>query len=117
MIRLIDGPADTMSFLVARAPKFLRVVLSPDRWDVLDQLSDRPEPNEQIFAYRKVLDGGMVHIRRANPKTRRTESLWYAVANYEFVELQPDDATMRDTTQWRQWTREQATAAIKEAAE
>lgn len=95
-----------------RTPKFLRFVFDPkaNKWDALDQLDDEPRPEEHLFAARLV-DTGSLHVDGYRDGKRC--GWWYRTATYELVNLQPDDATMRNRAAWQKWATE---ANAKEAA-
>lgn len=104
MIRFLDGPAETHALMLRRAPKHLRVVDGPKGWDGLDQLSDTPAPNEQVFTYRREGGSGMCHIL-IRSKTR--SGGFFATGQYRFCDPQPTEAEMRETAAWRDWCRSQ----------
>lgn len=112
MLQFIGGPAEKLAdgLMLRSAPKLLRVVYDAtytaavckkDRteWDALDQPDDKPRKGEVLYAYRLLEYRGMIHLRMSP----RRHSGYYANATYEFVEPQPDDATMRDNANWRLW--------------
>ena len=106
MIRFTNGPAAGVpGLLLRRAPLYLRVVCHDGKWDALDQLDDRPEPGETIYAYRLVEQQGSVHINRG-----RRGSGFFVMATYTVVEPQPADATMRNNACWREWAETKAKA-------
>lgn len=98
MITFHDGPAAGQGLTLARAPLFLRVTHGPTGWDGLDQFSDKPRADERIHVYRRVTKPVMVHILR-----RPKGSGWYAMAEYRYVQDQPEELTMRRTERWQQW--------------
>lgn len=98
MTRFEDGPAEGLSLILKRAPKFLRAVKNREgTWDALDQLDDAPEVDEQLFAYER--HGGEIRGFIDGPKFRGM----FAGGVYRFVAEQPDDIVMRDTDAWRAW--------------
>lgn len=104
-----DGPGTGSPLELARAPTFLRVVVAPDGTvDALDQLDDKPNLDETIYAYRLFGKPGRLHIDRTNPKTRRREGLWYRTARYQLCAVQPGDEVLRDCQRWQAWCVEQA---------
>lgn len=108
MISFLDGPAAGETLALRRGPLFLRVVLAPrgkDRWDALDQLNDAPNAGEKLYAYRRQGKAASMHLR-CTGRGGKAASGYYAVAEYRFVEPQPDNATMRDTEKWRTWATE-----------
>lgn len=48
MTRFTDGPAQGLVLMLRRAARFLRVVHDGKKFDALDQLNDRPRPEERI---------------------------------------------------------------------
>lgn len=117
MSDFLDGPAAGVSLSLRRSPLLLRVVCTSNgdpKWDALDQLSDTPAAGEDIYVYRKVKDDGTVHIDGVRNGKRFGQ--WLSMATYAVVREQPDDATMRDTAQWRAWCEANAeTARASEA--
>lgn len=104
MIRFLDGPAEGQVLWLRRIPMplFLRVVQSEaGTWDALDQLDDKPEPDEAIYVY--ILSGpqGSMHLC-VRGKDRRAGG-WHPTAEYRMHEEQPPDATKRDTAAWQAW--------------
>lgn len=102
MTTLIDGPAEGIRLMLKRAARFIRVVEADGKWDALDQPDDTPKPNEKIYAYEVRGEVGNCHISLRGKDGKRGGG-FYPIASYGFVSQQPDDATMRDTTKWRQW--------------
>lgn len=96
-----DGPAQGQRLMLRRAPIFLRVT-SFTVWDALDQPEDTPEPSENLFAYVLAGEPGHCHISTRGKDGRRGGG-FYPIAEYRYVEQQPDDATMRDNAAWRKW--------------
>lgn len=84
---------------------FLRAVHNPlvrtdeKRWDALDQLDDLPKSHEEIFVYKLANQPQRVHLKMS----KRSESGFYMMAEYRFVEDQPPDDVLRDTIKWRLW--------------
>lgn len=101
-----DGPAKGQHLMLKRHAKFLRVVVADGKWDALDQPEDTPQPNETLYAYVVVGEIGMCHINRGGGRGG-----FYAIANYRFVPIQPDQETMRDSSRWQAWCH--ANAAFK----
>lgn len=100
MTRFEDGPAKGQTLMLKRAPYFLRVVLSPKgKWDALDQLDDKPDRTETLFAYELIEAPGVAFL---NPGGR------YPVARYRLVENQPIDGAMRDSEAWPAWVETEA---------
>ena len=95
---LLDGPAKG-SYLVKRAPLFLRAVVnSAGKGDVLDQIDDTPAADETISVYRRVGEAGHVHL---NMRDRRRTG-FYALASYEWL-ADVDGETVRETREWHAW--------------
>lgn len=107
MTTFTDGPAAGTTLSLRRAPLFLRVVRGPGGIDGLDQLDDRPAIDEELFAYRKVEDRGMVHINARDKRGRHCGG-FFAMATYQFVDAQPDDSTMRTNMKWAAWAEAEA---------
>jgi hypothetical protein len=101
MINFANGPAAGSHLMLRRAPYFLRVVRSKKSGeiDALDQLGDEPSKGEELFAYQQTWSGGMVHLLMSP----RSQSGFYAQANYELVPEQPSDAEMRTNEAWQKW--------------
>ena len=93
-----DGPAKGQNLMLKRAPRFLRIVEACGKWDALDQLDDKPEPREKIFAYERSGERGTVHINQGSGRGG-----WYTIAAYRVLADQPDDTVMRNNERWRQW--------------
>ncbi len=110
MTRFVDGPAAGVSLDLRRLPIFLRVVRDPEgKWDALDQLTDVPAPDEALVAYRKIAGSeSSGFLDYTDKKTGRRCGRTFVAAKYAVVTEQPDDATMRDASKWREWCQEQA---------
>lgn len=102
MTKFTDGPAAGVVLGLRRAPKFLRVVVNrfaeKPEFDALDQLTDRPEPNEVVYAYRQVKYEGHVHVCR-----RPSGSGYFAIAEYVYIPEQPPADVLRNTAKWQAW--------------
>lgn len=103
VIRFADGPAAEALLMLKRAPLFLRVVYNAteQRWDALDQLTDKPAATELIFVYRRQGEAAVAMIDWTE-RGRRVGGR-FASATYSHVEPQPDDATVRATKLWQEW--------------
>ena len=111
ILQFRDGPATAAFLEVVRAPKFLRVVRTlAGRWDALDQLEDLAREDEEIIVYRLLDTAGTMHVDRVDPRTRRRIGTWHRIATYELNQVQPDQATARDTERWRAWCIDQVQA-------
>jgi hypothetical protein len=102
-----DGPAKGRVLQLRRAPVFLRVVESPGpvgtiRWDALDQPCDTPQRDEKLHAYCVAEVPGWCHVRASGGKGGV-----YPFAKYRLCATQPDDAVMRDRSQWTEWCKTQ----------
>lgn len=102
MISLEGGPGEG-AYAVKRAPKFLRAVLNTltGEKDVLDQLSDTPGDNEEVWVYKLEGEAGIVHLNRG-----KGQSGFYATGTYRYV----DDVRgvdVRETMAWRRWVADQ----------
>jgi len=98
MTTFIDGPANGQTLTLKRSPKFLRVTEQHGKFDALDQLYDEPEAKETLYAYRLTADHGMVHLNFGGGRGG-----FYAIAEYKFVESQPDDTVLLHRDAWREW--------------
>lgn len=111
--RFLDGPAAGTVLDLARAPQFLRVVISPaGAVDALDLLDDQPQEGERILAYRLAsqVQRGIVCSRGlVEGRCRR----WVA-AEYRLHGVQPDELVARENDLWSLWAMSQA-ANLKEA--
>jgi hypothetical protein len=119
----IDGPAEGVKLSLSRAPKYLRVVMKNiicgrgvSKWDALDKLDDKPDPNETIYAYCMTKTGitGRGFVDGRDPKTGKRWGHSFESANYEFVPDQPPDEVLRDNVKWAEWVH--ATHAQKSTA-
>lgn len=98
-----DGPAKGQTFMLRRAPVFLRVTEAVGKFDALDQPDDTPEPHETLHCYVLAEKPRSVHlcVRGKN----RGAGGFYPMATYKLVENPPTDASMR--AQWRVYTDQQ----------
>lgn len=117
MLEFLDGPAAGVRLSCQRAPLLLRVVRSPEvaaaiggGWDALDQLTDTPADDEEIWVYQKTEDHGAMHLQCAGPGGRGRRCRWEEFADYRLYPTQPDAATLRDTVLWRAWAESQRAA-------
>ena len=108
MTTFIAGPADKITLALRRSPMFLRVVRDTETGnvDALDQLSDKPEPGEEVFVYIQTERHGMVHINARDKKGRRCGG-FFPMAKYKLLEPQPDQATVRGPL-WPAWATKMA---------
>lgn len=98
-----DGPAKGKTLMLHRAAMFLRVVESKGEIDALDQLTDKANPKEKIYAYKIIGDAGFCHIRASGGRGG-----FYPIAKYRLYSQQPSDADMRDNEAWTKWVMEKA---------
>ena len=98
-MKLIDGPA-AETFMVKRAPLFLRAVVDSQRGekDVLDRLDDTPKATEKVFVYRLEGEAGWIHIY-CSP---RSKSGYYATGEYKFMP-EVDGESVRTNEAWQTW--------------
>ncbi len=109
MSKFYQGPADGQTLMLARAPRFLRVVVGPNnKIDALDQLTDTPEENEETHVYEIQTEPIRAHINCG-----RGKSGWYEIADYACFPEQPADHEVRTTDAWEAWVK--ATAARLDA--
>lgn len=87
--------------MLHRAARFLRVVVKDGKFDALDQLTDRPAPDETLYAYEISAPPSHCHIRAGGGR-----SGFYAMASYHLFPDQPTDAQMRDERLWDKWCRQ-----------
>ena len=104
MITFIDGPAKGIIMHLLRAPLLLRVTTSvTGEFDALDQVTDEPLPEEQIYVYRRQRKPNLVHVNGA-----KSVRGFYLNTEYKYEPVQPPDHTMRNRTAWQQWARDRA---------
>lgn len=102
MTRFLDGPAKGQTLMLKRAPVYLRVVRDAGgKWDALDQLTDAPALDEEIFVY--VLDSHPGAAFIDGPKVRGR----YPIAAYRFIAPQPERHEVRDNGRWQAWCEKQ----------
>src|SRR4051794_15524071 len=101
MSTFIDGPAAGVHLMLRRAPVMLRTVTTGGgKWDALDQPNDQPAADERIYLYRAVPGTAFgMHLNCGRGKNREAGGI-YQSADYQFVEPQPDDVTLRDSAKW-----------------
>lgn len=108
MITFKDGPAIGQTLMCRHAPMWLRVVQGPDgQWDALDKSIDMPRLSETIYLYRRVGDVGSLHVRMQRGRGGHSGG-YFATAQYEFVEPQPEEEVMRGIRVWKMWLAERA---------
>lgn len=109
MTTFIDGPAAGRKLMLHRAVHFLRVVRNhKGEFDALDQLGDKPDALETIFAYVMHEYQGNCHIRAA-----KGAGGFFPIVSYKLVEPQPSDAEMRTTKAWHAWALAHAPEGVK----
>jgi hypothetical protein len=93
------GPAIELK----RAPLYLRFVTTGDDWKTLDAL-DMPEdvakPGETMVAA-KCVNRNRMHLDGRDKRKRIAE--WIATADYQYLDPQPKQETMRDARKWNAW--------------
>lgn len=67
------------------------------KWDALNELKDRPAPQEELHCYTIAEMRGMVFVDGTNIHG------CYAMATYKLMVPQPTDAQMRDDSEWHNW--------------
>jgi hypothetical protein len=110
MTRFTDGPAQGKHLWLRRAPRYLRVVrdVRTGAVDALDQLDDKPGPDEEVFVYERDADAvGTIHLDRVVNGRRRGE--WYSYADYRHVPDAPVES-LREADAWRAWAAARAAA-------
>lgn len=114
MLTFTDGPAAGKTLMLRRAARFLRVtqrrfklgMTDPQsEFDGLDQPEDTPSSDEALYAYHTTKIEGTAHMRFSG-KAKGASGM-YPIAEYRFVDPQPDDATMRDNKKWIAWCERQ----------
>lgn len=110
MLTFKDGPAAGQSLSLKRAPRFLRITQrrfalgiehDGEEFDGLDQPGDVAKPDEMLHAYETEKLIGRAHMRFSG-KSKGASGI-YDIAEYTYVQPQPDDATMRDNAKWADW--------------
>lgn len=108
-MKALDGPIAGRELLLHRAPRFLRIVVSPGGVvDALDQLDDVAKPRETIHVYRLASRVVSAHL---NFGSIARGTGFYQLADYRYVP-EVDGETVRDTAAWRAWCRAQPEAAV-----
>ena len=98
-----DGPAKGRTLMLTRTPWMLRVTerVLPESgthiWDALNELKDRPAPDENLYAY--ILTGHYGHAFVDGQKFRGCVE----ICSYHIAPVQPEDAVMRDNVKWALW--------------
>ncbi len=101
-----DGPASGTILELQRNPVLLRAVQDQSgKWDALDQLDDEAKPSERIAVYVLVRQPTTAFVDGVRGGRRCGWRM--SIAEYVFLTEQPDDATMRDNSKWREWCRAQ----------
>jgi hypothetical protein len=102
MTTFTNGPAKGRHLMLKRTPIFLRVTEAGGKWDALNEPEDTPLPEEKLHAYRLAGMPGQCHVNISGGRGG-----FFALAEYELVAIQPDDATMRDAAAWSRWCHSQ----------
>lgn len=97
-----DGPADGQILFHKHAPLVLRVVRSTrsGKFDVCDQLVDKPASDEDVFLYVCCTGIARVHIKAA----KRSESGFYEHGTYVF--WKDGTPACRHNETWVKWVDE-----------
>lgn len=99
-LHLKDGPAQGYYF-TGRAPILLRATIDPEGvGDVLQMFSDIPEPEEQVYVYRRV--GSEGDVRVCFFPDPRVKSGRYVEWEYEYMP-EVDGEKLRDNLTWQRW--------------
>lgn len=107
MTTFLDGPAQSKTLMLKRAPFFLRVVIAVSgEIDALDQLGDTPRADELVHVY--VRQPGAQHNAIHLNTGRKPGGGWFSRAQYQLSPVQPDDATARRPPLWQKWCEAQA---------
>lgn len=105
MTTFLDGPAAGQTLMLRRAPMFLRVTAAHGAFDALDQLEDKPRPEEYVYVYKITGNPGRVHINRG-----KQGSGWYTMAEYKIVPVQPGQDVLKHADNWHNWVMSQPEA-------
>lgn len=108
---LIDGPVEG-TFAVRYAPVFLRAVVARDSGilDVLDERTDTPNENEEVYVY-KLLKGSGAHMHLnfhvdvqfdEEGEHIHPDTGFYASGLYYWMP-EVDGELLRDNRTWEQW--------------
>ena len=113
MTTFLDGPAAGQHLLLRRAVYYIRAERSAaGKWDALDQPTDTPSADEDVFAYRaKKGTVRACHINSRGKGGERTGG-FFKGADYELVEPQPSEAQMRSNSLWAAWCKENEPADL-----
>lgn len=90
--------------MLKRSPCCLRVTVKatadkahPEKYDALDQLEDKPEFGETVYAYELTGVPGAAFIDGAKTRGR------YSIAQYKLMEYQPSYNALVDNQRWDEW--------------
>ena len=112
-MRFLDGPAQGTILDLRRAPLYLRVVINDAGVvDALDQTDDTPTATETIHVYPRegqAVTGFLDYRDRHGRRCGRP----FATGDYRLHNVQPDDATARDTHAWREWASAQRRTGVR----
>lgn len=103
MTKFLDGPAAGVTLSLRRAPIMLRVVRNriSKQWDALDQLEDEPKQTEDVYLY--MMHGEATRMHLCIRGKNKAAGGWYAMAEYKFVMMQPDESHLRTAAAWDAW--------------
>lgn len=125
MTKFLDGPAAGQTLSLRRAPILLRVVVrrrlkkgmlfpvTYSTWDALDDPSDEPKPDEQIYVYRLASVPSRMFIRACGKGKKALGGAW-PMAEYTFLAEQPDERHTREKAAWFAWADWQGPAIQRE---
>ncbi len=106
MSKFHQGPADGKLLSIARAPRFLRVVVGPNnKVDALDQVDDTPTDQEEIHVYEIQTQPVQAFVDGKDPVTGRRFGRRVEIADYAYFPQQPQDHEVRTTDAWHKWVR------------
>lgn len=103
MTTFVDGPAKGRTLMLKRSPKYLRVTEAAGKqeFDALDQVNDKPEITEHLYAYVVSKTLGTAHLKMGGKS--KSASGFYPIVEYSFLPVQPTDAIMRSNERWQEW--------------
>ena len=97
------GPADNITLMLRRAPRFLRVVIDQGgEIDALDQPEDVRKDGEVVYVYERVGNATACFLT-ARSRSGQKISGQHAMAKYAFRAAQPPASILNDNGRWQQW--------------
>ena len=100
MLTLVDGPA-AGTYWCHRAPLSLRAVVKGTELNVLDLVTDTPDPDETIHVYRREGPAGTVRICG---RGKNAINGWFATGRYVYMP-DVDGEQFRSTQAWQAWAK------------